>query len=501
MSFTNFNIGKNTENFETSEVFDAYGRVDVVMGEDDEGNVITVSYPNVSTVSGRILTVEMPMCTNTTLARTAAQRIYTSLTTKNATAFQYTPMVVDGSLADPSMEFGDSIDVNGVHGGFYTRDVSFGRLMTTDLTAPTDEEINHEYPYEDAQQRQITRTQKDLKSGFYVTNNAIRAEVEARQQAVNGAVTTLRSELNQTATEINAEVSRVDTSKLNHTRTNTSFGWKLTADGFYINKSGSQNVFTATKDGIVIQGNATVTGKIQATSGYIGSSNNGFTITSSAIYNGKTALSNTSDGVYIGRDGIALGANNAFKVTRTGAVTAKNLSLQGGTIDIKDGNGVRAFYVSPTGAVTASNLKINGGSISIGGNFSVSNSGHLTAKSGSFGSLSVSSSGSTYSGGLSGCGGSVSSGLSYSGGSYGSIGSLDTGLHGVKTRVDTIEANYITADWIQSTYGSALSGSFADLTVANNTWSYVNLTVVTGVNFESQTVNTTTRRFWITEGY
>lgn len=309
MSFTNFNIGNNAENYETSEIFDTYGRVDVVLGEDEEGNILTVSYPDIpdDQVGGRILTVQIPMCTDTTLARTAAQRIYNSLTTGNDTGFQYQPMQADGTLADPSMEFGDSVDINGVHSGFYTRDVTFGRLMRTDLSSPTDEELDHEYPYQDAQQRQITRTNKELKAGLYVTNNAITAEVEAR--TAQGEQ--FASQLQLQATQIAAKVSQTGGN-------NSSFGWTLTSTG-HTWYSGNRQVMKVNSSGLE------VTGKITATSGQIG----GFTIGSSSIYsNGMSSMSSgQSTGVHVGTDGLKLGQN--FKVDTSGNVTANNMTLTG----------------------------------------------------------------------------------------------------------------------------------------------------------------------------
>lgn len=247
----------------------------------------------------------------------------------------------------------------------------------------------------------------------------------------------VQSQFNIQADKISSKVEEIG---LNGSHT---FGWSLTSSGFFINngevRADGTDLFSFTSSGLTIKGT------IKADAGYIGGSN-GFTITSGKLYAGKSTLNSSANGVYIGTDGISLGSN-----------------------------------------------------------FKVDSSGSLTASRGTFGSLSVSSGGqSTYSGGLSGCGGSVSSGLSYSGGgsmSYGSLKSLDTNLKNTALRVDTIEANYITAAYLTSKYGDVLSGTFADLTVAHNTWDYVDLTVVTGVNFASQTVNTTTRRFWVTEGY
>ncbi len=47
-----------------------------------------------------------------------------------------------------------------------------------------------------------------------------------------------------------------------------------------------------------------------------------WTITSTAYYNGKTSLTDSNDGVYLGTDGIALGADNKFKVTSAGALNS-----------------------------------------------------------------------------------------------------------------------------------------------------------------------------------
>lgn len=306
MSFSNLNIGKNVENYETSEIFDAYGRIDIVLGEDEQGNIITVSYPDIpdDQVAGRIMTVDMPMCTSTTLARTSAQRIYNSLTNYNETAFQYQPMQADGAIADPSIEFGDGVDINGVHSGFYTREVTFGRLMRTDLSAPTDEEIDHEYPYQDTKQRQITRNAKEMKSGLYVTAQAITAEVEAR--TAQGEQ--FASQLSIQATQIAAKVSSTGGN-------NSSFGWVLNSSG-HTWYSGNRQVMKVNSSGLE------VTGKITATTGQIG----GFNIKSNAIWNNISQFNGTQNtGVYLGTDGIQLGQR--FKVDTSGNVTATRLTV------------------------------------------------------------------------------------------------------------------------------------------------------------------------------
>jgi len=60
------------------------------------------------------------------------------------------------------------------------------------------------------------------------------------------------------------------------------------------------------------------TGRITATGGTIG----GFTIGDTKLYNNKSTLTANIEGIYIGTNGISLGEGSTFKVTNTGALTA-----------------------------------------------------------------------------------------------------------------------------------------------------------------------------------
>ena len=68
----------------------------------------------------------------------------------------------------------------------------------------------------------------------------------------------------------------------------------------------------------------TSAGALYCTSGTIG----GFSIGSSSLYNTKTAYSNTTAGVYVGTDGIGLGAGT-FYVTSAGVLTATSATITG----------------------------------------------------------------------------------------------------------------------------------------------------------------------------
>ena len=247
------------------------------------------------------------------------------------------------------------------------------------------------------------------------------------------------STLEQTTSTISATVSKKANSSGGSSST---FGWSLTTSGFYL-YSNSSTVMSVTSSGLSVTGsitantgtlkNLTIEGKLtfggdntyyidankndssyyiylpgirvddangavfsgmlSAPSGSIG----GFTITSSAIYKTKTTYSDSNAGVYVGTDGIGLGAGK-FYVTSAGALTAKSGTIGGFTIGTSsiyktktsyssttagvyigtDGIGLGAgtFYVTSagklyasnatiTGTITSSNVNITGGSLKI----------------------------------------------------------------------------------------------------------------------------------------
>ena len=139
-------------------------------------------------------------------------------------------------------------------------------------------------------------------------------------QTVSGLSTRLEtaegdiSTLEQTTTSLSATVS---TKAGSSGGSSASFGWSLTTSGFTLYAS-SKTVMSVTKDGL------SVSGSVTASSGTIG----GFTIGSSSIYKTKTAYNNSTAGVYIGTDGIGLGAGT-FYVTSAGSLYATSGKIGG----------------------------------------------------------------------------------------------------------------------------------------------------------------------------
>lgn len=261
---------------DVAEPFNAYSGVEIII--DDETSVFAGS------TNGRVMTINNPWGT-----QQMAENILDKLR-----GFTYQPYTASGALLDPAAELGDGVSLNGYYSGIFKMSKNYSSLMATEIAAPQDEEIDHEYPFESKANRDIKRKFMAVESEFAIQSR-----------------------------EISAKVSQTggDTS---------SFGWNLLSDHFSL-FSGNTEVFRVDSSG------ATVSGVIRATSGQIG----GFNIGTNSIWNNINSVYNPgglSSGVYLGTDGIRLGngfvANNAGNVIMND-LTANNAKLNG-TLTIGD---------------------------------------------------------------------------------------------------------------------------------------------------------------------
>ena len=158
-------------------------------------------------------------------------------------------------------------------------------------------------------------------------------------------------------------------------------GWIGGINGFII-KSGklysNKDSLTSTTngvyvgiDGIALGANskfkALPDGTFYAEKGYLGGIN-GFILETSKIYNGKSYISDASNGIYLGIDGIALGANNVFSVTQQGYLTAKYGTIGGATISndsIHSSN--NNWWISSDGRASFKDVYVSG--VQNGSNF------------------------------------------------------------------------------------------------------------------------------------
>lgn len=257
--------------------------------------------------------------------------------------FVYRPYDTEWAKLDPAAELGDGVTINGVFSGIYVNETNFSTLMAARIAAPQENAVDHEYPYKSPTDRKTTRQFAETRASLRVNSASIQAEVTARETSE----TEMRAALELHAQEIAARVTQTGGNS-------ASFGWSLTADGFVLESSG-QEVFRATKDGVDI------TGKITATSGFIGSKNKGFAITENALYNALSSLYGTVNGVYIGTDGIALGGGK-FRVNSNGQLYATDGTFTGNVYAnrIQTGGDAGTIQGSQIGSGTITTANTNG---------------------------------------------------------------------------------------------------------------------------------------------
>lgn len=97
--------------------------------------------------SGRTLEADLPFATQA-IADSILQRIK---------GYIYRPYTARDALLNPAAELGDGVTVNGMYGVLADVETEFSGLMKNRVSAPADEEIDHEYPYLSPEDRALKR--------------------------------------------------------------------------------------------------------------------------------------------------------------------------------------------------------------------------------------------------------------------------------------------------------------------------------------------------------
>lgn len=316
-----FNLLRRVKSLDTAPETDGYSGIAIFAGQDEAGNNIEYFAGD---RSGKVLEV-----TNEWGSQAQADAIY-----RKIRGFRYQPYKAAGTTIDPSVEIGDAVTIADTYGGVFLRATDY-RDTTSDLEAPSNEEIEHEFQIQSPTNRQYERFTRSVRSSLTITATKIAAEVEARKEAD----TAIRATLSVQADAIEARVTKEGGNS-------SSFGWKLLNDSWAVSGNG-KNIFTVDRNG------AKVEGEIRATSGKIG----GFDIQSNHLsYNGQTWGGTNTWGCYIGSSGIQLGKN--FKVDMSGNLEAASGRFTGEVYAGRINYGGNAGYFSGGG--------LSGGSVGAG---------------------------------------------------------------------------------------------------------------------------------------
>ena len=84
--------------------------------------------------------------------------------------YRYQPFTASKVYLDPAAELGDGVTIGGVTAVLCTQDISFGSLTAANISAPDDEELNHEYTYKTKQERTAARQSAAIRKTEAVTS-------------------------------------------------------------------------------------------------------------------------------------------------------------------------------------------------------------------------------------------------------------------------------------------------------------------------------------------
>lgn len=162
--------------------------------------------------NGRVLEADFPWAT-----QEIADNVLSSIV-----GFEYQPFSAQNALLNPAAELGDGVSVGGVYSVLASCDTNFNAMCASNISAPSDEEIDHEYHYtspEKRMERRVSGMTSELRvmsdriegvvEDVNENNSKITQTVSQLQTAVNGKIdeTEAQSLITQTVDKISLEVS------------------------------------------------------------------------------------------------------------------------------------------------------------------------------------------------------------------------------------------------------------------------------------------------------
>ena len=289
---SNINLDYAAKTLDVGRELDAYTGVIIHAGQNSGGETVEYSAGN---NSGYVLEIDNPIGTQ--------QMAETILSGLKLRGYQYQPFNAQSALIDPAAEIGDGVTIAGVSSVVMTMDTRCSRLMAADISAPMDEDVDHEFQY-------VPRTQREFK----------------RESAYT------RSRLTIAEDSIEAKVSRTGGNA-------SSFGWVLDAEShtWYANDS---EVMRVSRNGLRVQG------EIIATSGVIGNCR---------IVNGTLEVDSASIR-NINADYITVGTLNVDRIANGSITGGSGGKLAGSTIttlNTVSGINTNLGYAASYGTVTS----------------------------------------------------------------------------------------------------------------------------------------------------
>ncbi len=160
------NLQKKMQSLSIGRKLDAFTGVRIYVGQNSNG--VEVSY-FAGDETGYVLEATNPNGT-----QEMADNILASLKLRGV---RYQPYEADSAMLDPAAEIGDGVTVDGTNSVILSQKTRHGRLMAADISAPYDEEVDHEFKYEPRSIREFKRESAYTRSRLTIAEDSIEAKV------------------------------------------------------------------------------------------------------------------------------------------------------------------------------------------------------------------------------------------------------------------------------------------------------------------------------------
>ena len=306
-------VGTKAGGLETSPQFEPISKIILLVDNEN--------YFEAGNDTGRTLEITCPYGT-----QAMANNLLSSLG-----GYAYQPATASDALIDPAAELGDAVTVGGVYTVLAQMDTTFDSLMTADIGAPGQEEIESEYPYVSQQQSDINRQIAQTRSEISKTSE----EIGLRVDGLENQYAQLKVTIDGVTIEGPGGTTLID-------------GGKIDADELHVNAANIDGTLSANQ--INMTGAITWSDLASDAQGKVNSAQNAADSAQSTAKSAQSTANRVSNRVsawtYPGStqiDGSSI---------MTGTVTAS--TLRGGTIELLNGGGGVAGEITLGSATTAS---------------------------------------------------------------------------------------------------------------------------------------------------
>lgn len=142
--------------------------------------------------TGYVMTIDCPYGT---------QEMANDLLAK-AKGFEYQGFTAEQVILPPETELGDGVTVAGIYGMVARRSFKFTPGMTSNIEAPRELEVQHEYKYSSPQQRKTERQIAETRSTLTKTAE----EITLRVNGIDDAVSSLQVSLGNVQSEVSGKI-------------------------------------------------------------------------------------------------------------------------------------------------------------------------------------------------------------------------------------------------------------------------------------------------------